>query len=42
MPSLLRWWLNRQWARDARAEVLARIDVTIVALALVTLAVLVR
>jgi hypothetical protein len=41
MPALLRWWLNRQWARDARGDLLARIDLTLVVFG-VTLALLWR
>jgi hypothetical protein len=41
MPTLCRWWLNRQWARDAHMDALARVDLTVIVFG-VTLALLLR
>jgi hypothetical protein len=29
MPPLFRWWLNRRWAYEVRADDLARIELTL-------------
>ncbi|HVE51100.1 MAG TPA: hypothetical protein VNG69_15985 [Casimicrobiaceae bacterium] len=30
-PVMIRWWLHRRWARDARADIVARVDLLLLA-----------